>query len=110
MAFKKTVYIVELISEVNRRNAESTCSPDMRMGHNMMLESILMDANVYAGFGYYEAHQVPEGHKPGIIFNRENPKNNQFPDESRRFYYSHRNLKASPIRTGKGTKQYKIDK
>lgn len=63
-----------------------------------MLESILMASNVYAGFGYYKAEELPKGEKPGIIpdGNPDYPENSNcrhvFPDETRIFFYADRKL------------------
>jgi hypothetical protein len=92
MAKRKTVKLSDIIDSVNRKNMYSTCSPEIRQGWNAMLADILHQANSYAGFGYYTQDQVPEGHEPGIIRNDDMPCLNQFPDETRRFYYYARHL------------------
>jgi hypothetical protein len=50
MARRKTVEIRTLVEKVNRQNANSVCSKDIREGWNCFLEDILMDASVYAGY------------------------------------------------------------
>ena len=86
MAVRKTVRIAKILENVNYRNKHSTCVPGIREGWNTMLEEILMDADAYAGYGYYEKKDVPEGCEPGII-RHDDPTDNEFPDETRRFYY-----------------------
>ncbi len=68
MAKRKTVKIAHLVAEVNRKNQLSTCSAEVRQGWNSMLSTILMDADVYAGFNYLGTPDVPEGQLPGILF------------------------------------------
>lgn len=63
---RKTIKIVDLINIVNARNVNSTCGSSERRGWNSLLERILHDADVYAGFGYLNQSDVPEGHSPGI--------------------------------------------
>lgn len=79
----KTVKIAALIEDINRRNKLSICLPEVRQGWNAFLEHVLHITNNYKGFGYLEENEVPAGQKPGVI--RGEP--NQFPDETRRFYY-----------------------
>lgn len=90
---KKTLVIRDLIEEVNRRNRESTCEPAVRMGWNMLLEGVMIGAEVYSGFSYLTADQVPTGCLPGVI---PDPKgtDHKFPDESRRQYYTHTYLRG----------------
>lgn len=86
---RKTASILALIDEVNRLNRGSTVSSDVRMGWNTLLEHVLMDADVYAGFGYYSEQDLPEGQTPGLI-------DGHFvhgeSDDSRRFYHTHHKL------------------
>ncbi len=91
MGKRKTVQISELIDFVNERNQVSTCEPSVRDGWNAMLERVLMDADVYAGFNYYGEADVPAGQSPGIVRDSTGSAE-RFPDESRRFYYTHRHL------------------
>ena len=95
---RKTVLISDLIIEVNRLNAESTCAPDLRVGWNTFLEDILKKADVYAGFKMLSEGEVPVGFPPG--FNIVDGKYG-FPDDSRRRYYWHRHLRE----TTKSTKE-----
>ena len=83
---RKTVDIIALIDKVNELNSKSTVSKDMRTGWNELLEFILMEANVYGGYKYLDVNRVPHGEKPGIAFGG-TPKDNAYPDESRRFYF-----------------------
>ena len=98
MAHRTTIKINDLIEHVNKLNRESTVDPKVRQGWNSLLEDILHQSNVYAGFGYLTEEQMQAaGHNkpmsslpkqlPGIIRDEDRPENNQFPDETRRFYY-----------------------
>ena len=84
MNYRKNVSIRSLIMQVNKMNAESTCSKEVRQGWNGLLEDIMMDAKVYAGYGHLRADQVPADCLPGITGTS---GNYQFPDDTRRFYY-----------------------
>lgn len=89
---RKTVEITAIIDEVNRRNRGSTCAAELRMGWNSLLEGILKDANVYAGFGYLVADQLEGdaiGQNPGMAYDN----GTTFPDESRVYYYCHEKLR-----------------
>jgi hypothetical protein len=111
----KTVKIAEILQTVNARNEGSTCSREMRQGWNSLLESILMAAGVYIGFGYLLKTEVPVGHSPGMEYldpegesitveefldemttaNKEGRKpacGTAFPDDSRRTYFVHHEL------------------
>lgn len=101
MGRRKTIEIKTILDNVNRMNAESTVSPAMREGWSSLLESILMDANVYRGFGYLEAHHVPAGQLPGVIRRTVEEGGNVFPDESRRVYYTHPALTTSDRRAAR---------
>lgn len=93
MSKRKTAQINDLIDFVNERNRVSTCESSVRDGWNAMLERVLMDADVYAGFGYLRDTDTPEGQLPGIA--RDASGNaDSFPDESRRFYHKHRYLQG----------------
>lgn len=93
---KRTVKLVDLIALVNEKNRVTTSgrTKSWREGWNLMLENLLMQANAYAGFGYLEAGSVPKGELPGII-RGETLKENVFPDETRRIYYTHAKLTTS---------------
>lgn len=82
---KTNATLRRLIDTVNHRNRHSTCDPLVRRGWNSILEQALMDANSYAGFGYWKASDLAPGTTPGI--QTDNDGNNTFPDETRRFYY-----------------------
>lgn len=85
MKKKKTVNIKWLVEEINRKNRESTCPRDVRNGWNSLLETIMMQANVYNGHSFLKADEVPAGHLPGIV--RDGEKNLILPDDSRRVYF-----------------------
>jgi hypothetical protein len=87
---RRTLDVAELVSEVNRRNRESTCSPEARAGWNALLEEILWATRQYAGYVYLQQPEVPPGEKPGVIRDTSGAEypNHQFPDETRRHYLS----------------------
>lgn len=116
MPKRKTFSIAKLLHSVNKKNAESTCSAEVRQGWNSLLSDILMQADVYAGYNYLGPEDLPEGELPGIAFETSDgspltanefyerldvaksefevrftyPKNGDkrvYPDETRRFYY-----------------------
>jgi hypothetical protein len=89
MACRTTVKLSDVLTRVNKWNRESMSPRASRDGWNSLLEMLLHDANVYAGFGYLTQDEVPAMEEPGIIRGDEG---NVFPDESRRFYYVHRKL------------------
>ncbi len=86
---KKTFNVQDLVEQINRRNRKSTCVPEVRRGWNCVLEDILMETNQYRGFGYLKQEEVPEGHRCGMI-PADDIRNttHEFPDETRRFYYT----------------------
>jgi len=85
---RTTIKLADLLDTVNRRNRESTCSAATRRGWNSLLEAMLHAADAYKGFGYLYADHVPEGEKPGIIWEKDGPGKHAFPDGTRRVYYS----------------------
>jgi hypothetical protein len=92
---RKTIKITELLALVNERNQLSTCQPDIRKGWNALLEEVLHAADVYHGYGYLTASEVPTGKEPGI---RDGKRQGEFvfPDESRRRYATHPTLRSAP--------------
>lgn len=92
MPAKKTVTLAEIVDEVNYRNAGSYCSADVRAGWNSLCESLMMQADNYAGFGYLTSDMLIDGAKerncdPGIIKRPMSEGGTIFPDETRRVYY-----------------------
>ena len=85
LVVRKTVDISDLITEVNQRNRVSTCDAKVRMGWNDLLETVLMRADRYRGFRYLNDGEVPPGQLAGIM-RAEDPKDNLYPDETRREY------------------------
>jgi len=67
MSRRKNIAIRDLIDLVNRKNRISFCSPETRAGWNSLLDEVLHNANVYRGFRYLSADEVPAGHLPGIV-------------------------------------------
>lgn len=68
MPKRKTFSIAKLLHTVNKRNAASTCSPEVRQGWNSILSQVLMDADVYSGYNYLGPDDIPVGQRPGIAF------------------------------------------
>lgn len=120
---RKTLSIAKVLFDINRKNALSTVDAKVRQGWNSLIESILMAADVYSGFGYLETADLPQGHEPGIRFRTEHGTElrsrdyydrltsdherrergeptlfdgdtKAFPDESRRVYYVHHAISA----------------
>ena len=67
MAKRKTFDVEAFRNQINSRLANSTCTPDIRMGYCMALEHVLHETGNYRGFNYLDASQVPECEAPGII-------------------------------------------
>lgn len=99
MAKRKTIGIRQVLDKVNNQLAKSTCGPEGRFALCTMIESILMDNDVYAGFKNLEAKDCPVGQLPGCVRNPNyvaggtEPFYSEYPDDSRRYYYVHRYLK-----------------
>lgn len=87
---RKTLQLRELVDWVNERNATSTCDAKVREGWNAVVNSFLMQADAYAGFGYLRADELKgeaKGKPPGIDFDDSGEHHHVFPDESRiRFF------------------------
>lgn len=64
----------------------------MRKGIISLMADLLTGAGAYAGFRYLTAGDVPEGEKPGIIFDESDQRAHQYPDPTRIAYYTHRKL------------------
>ena len=79
------VKLAALVAEVNRRNRESTCAPEVRKGWNELLATALMLADAYSGFGYLDSSMVPAGELPGYS---DTGGTFSYPDETRRHYYA----------------------
>ena len=88
---RKTVKIKLLIDKVNDLNRTSLVSPEIRIGWNSLLEDILHEADVYHGFAYLNQDEVPKGQLPGVVYG-DKPENNEFPDDSRRYFFCHGKL------------------
>lgn len=88
---RKTVNISDLIIRTNTMLKSSTVSPEARMSVCIFLEDILHANDVYAGYQYFTADDVPAGHLPGILVDENG--NREFDrdrcDETRRAYYIH---------------------
>lgn len=82
--------LVKAIEMVNYRNANGRDTRDVREALNSFVETLLHDSRAYSGFSYLTRGEVPEGELPGI-----EPLDDEkmFPDDSRRFYYTHPKLR-----------------
>ena len=80
----RAIKLAKLVEWVNRRNSESTCAADVRLGWNLLLEEAMHHADNYGGYRYLAAQYVPKGEKPGIDGEE---MEYIFPDETRRHYY-----------------------
>jgi hypothetical protein len=112
-----TLKLADLLHAVNERNELSSCAPEIRQGWNSILESFLMAAGCYIGFGYLLDGEVPKGDLPGMTYvdgeflpitekqfhdemslaNAEGRKpacGRNYPDLSRRTYFVARELQA----------------
>lgn len=91
---RKTVKIIDLIIRTNTMLKSSTTTPEARMSVCLFLENILHEHGVYAGYQYFSADEVPEGHLPGILVDENG--NREFDrdrcDETRRAYYIHNKI------------------
>jgi len=119
MRTRKTANVAEILRSVNMKLARSTCSPHMRLGMIAVLETVLHDSGLYAGFGYLSSADMERNglwaEKPGIRYayadgslataeewanGRHVPNHlsgevtQSFPDDSRRYYYIHRAITA----------------
>ena len=87
---RKTVRLRELVEWVNDRNRTSTCDPRVREGWKALLDSFLMDADAYIGFGFLTSDELAgdaRGLPPGILLD---DTDNRFPDETRVKFFLHR--------------------
>jgi hypothetical protein len=120
---RKTFSVAQALFDINQKNQLSTCSAEVRQGWNSMIETILMAAEVYTGFGYLRSPDLPTGQKAGIRFTnamgveltaeeyydrlttdhanqkrglptRYTGDQKSYPDESRRTYYVHGHITA----------------
>jgi len=82
---QRTKGLQAVVDKVNDMLARSTVTPEKRDGIIALVSALLHESGTYRGFGYLDASQVPEGHRPGII--RHLGASPEFPDETRRFYY-----------------------
>lgn len=86
------ISLLALVENVNQRNRETVCSPDVRHGWNALLEEMLHRAGCFQGFTYFCQGQVPEGQLPGVEWSQ-GDHNPTFPDESRRCYVIDKKLR-----------------
>jgi hypothetical protein len=111
---RKTIDIRTLLDMVNERLATSTDAPAGRYALCSLIETVLHDAGVYHGYAHLTAEHVPAGQMPGVmkypefeaayegkidslqyraIYDR-GSDDRVFPDDSRRNYCVHRELRA----------------
>ncbi len=57
---RKTANVASILKRTNYKLAHSTCSPDVRRGMADVLGIILMDAGLYAGYGYQTEKDMRE--------------------------------------------------
>jgi len=129
---RKTTNIASLLKSVNHKLLHSTVMPDARHGMISVLQQVLMDAGLYAGYGYITKTHLEDiglhNELPGIAYldtltgaevdantyhdeltaRREAGKPamggrylQEFPDESRRFYYVANAIHADYRKLGK---------
>lgn len=69
---RKTASIASILKRTNFKLAHSTCSADVRRGMADILGIILMDAGLYAGFGYQTEKDMREkgmsSELPGVSY------------------------------------------
>lgn len=63
---RKTCNVEAMRNEVNTMLADSTCSPEQRMGMCQVLETMLHATGNYNGFTYLSKPEVPSYQLPGI--------------------------------------------
>ena len=68
MSKRKTVKVDELIDQANLMLRVSTCDPEVRQGIINFLEHFLWETGNYKGFRYLLQEEVPEGEKPGVVY------------------------------------------
>jgi hypothetical protein len=90
---RRTVQLRDLVAWVNERNRCSTCDPQVRQGWNALVDSMLMTADAYSGFGYLTADELvgeAKGQPPGIVRDATGNNCHAFPDETRIKFFIHR--------------------
>jgi len=92
---RKTVSIKWLLEHVNKFNATSVdAMKEAREAKNMLLERILMDADVYQGYGYLNHNQL-EGDAMSVGIREQRPDgswNFDDTDHTRVVYFNSRSL------------------
>ena len=81
---KKTIKLDALKEAANKilRDSVNEYSVE-RSAIHYFISDILMQNNVYRGFRYLNASEMPPDHIPGIIPDYDNPSQHSFPDPSR---------------------------
>lgn len=68
MPKRKTVKVDDLVEQANQMLRVSTCKPEVRQGIINFLEHFLWETGNYKGFRYLLQEEVPEGEKPGVVY------------------------------------------
>ena len=87
MPKRKTITIDKIKADANAFFVNS--APAVVEGRRHLqgfVEKLLMDADVYNGFNYLHAHELPVGVEPGIKPDHVNGKHS-YPDETRIKFY-----------------------
>ena len=84
---RKTIPVKEVLLNANEMLKSSTSSPDLRRGIMILVETILHNTDMYAGYRYLSTNEVPAGQLPGIVTGEDGT--HTFPDATRVSYYSH---------------------
>lgn len=75
---RKTIAVAEFVEMINRCLKNSICDGDIRSGMISAVEQVLHKTGNYKGFRYLLQDEVPEGERPGIIYEGDMPAS--YPD------------------------------
>ena len=70
---RKTIAVAEFVEMMNRCLKNSICNGDIRSGMICAVEQVLHKTGNYKGFRYLLQDEVPEGERPGIIYEGDMP-------------------------------------
>ncbi len=69
---RKTANVASILKRINHKLAYSTCSADVRLGMADILAVILIDAGLYAGYGYQSTADLRDrgmgSELPGVLY------------------------------------------
>lgn len=87
---RKTLPVTEIIDSANfiLATSKGESGAALRAGVVSFAGQLIMKANAYVGFRYLSTEDVPEGEKPGIIFDESDRRAHQYPDTTRIAYYT----------------------